>query len=202
MKSPDRGSGGRRCDNAHDVVQKWMKEAYFYPNSAMDDGVHRRQHIIRQTGGQSRCEGHVLLLYMPPHNPRWTDRNGWERFAFSGCLQTPRYSHSEGSKTYRLHMPANIPAKDFPGLSRCTITRPRSIPDRQQSPARRSLDKDCFSMRWFGGRLFRTKAPACKAANWVQTTPGEGAGTTLLRLSGTLNLVQQDFGDPEENEPM
>ena len=76
---------------------------------------------------------------------------------------------------YRLHLPPNIPAKDFWSLVvHDTQTRSQLQTD-QQFPAVGGLKLDLAvnpdaSVDIYVG----PKAPAGKASNWVQTLPGKG----------------------------
>jgi hypothetical protein len=92
----------------------------------------------------------------------------------------------DGARTYKLTLPAPVPAKDFWSF---TVYSPqhRSMLETDQKLA--GLDstlpdvaanKDGSYTVWFG-----PEAPAGREGNWVQTMPGQGFAV-LLRLYGPL----------------
>jgi len=94
--------------------------------------------------------------------------------------------HLDGSKTYKVTLPAPIPAKDFWSFM-AYDNQTRSILETDQKTGGvdsnaegLKLDKDGSATVYFG-----PKAPEGQEANWVQTTPGKGFNV-LLRLYGPL----------------
>ncbi len=93
----------------------------------------------------------------------------------------------DGSKTYKLHMPPNIPAKDFWSFTLYDNQTRSMLQTDQQFPAVGSETKglrvndDKSVDVWFA-----PKALAGWENNWVQTVPGKG-WTVLLRLYGPLD---------------
>jgi len=94
--------------------------------------------------------------------------------------------HLEGGKTYKVTLPAPIPAKDFWSFM-AYDNQTRSILETDQktggvdSKAKGlKLDKDGSATVYFG-----PKAPEGQEANWVQTIPGKGFNV-LLRFYGPL----------------
>ena len=92
----------------------------------------------------------------------------------------------DGSKTYKIHLPPNIPAKDFWSFVVYDNQTRSMLQTDQQFPSVGSLKKgivtnpDTSVDVWFG-----PVAPAGHEANWVQTIPGEG-WNVILRLYGPL----------------
>ena len=92
----------------------------------------------------------------------------------------------DGSKTYRLHLPPNVPAKDFWSL---TVYDPQTrslLQTDQQLPSAGNQRKGIVinpdnSVDVFFGPVV---SPG-KEANWIQTIPGKG-WFVMLRLYGPL----------------
>jgi hypothetical protein len=92
----------------------------------------------------------------------------------------------DGGKTYKIHMPPNIPAKNFWSLMVYDNQTRSELQTDQQYPSLGSQKKDLAINPdksvdvWFG-----PTAPAGKEANWIQTIPGKG-WNPMLRLYGPL----------------
>lgn len=92
----------------------------------------------------------------------------------------------EGSRNYKLHLPPNIPVKNFWSVIVYSDQTRSMIQTDQQFPSVSSQKKD-LQVNADGSVdvFFGPKAPAGKESNWVQTTPGQ-SWFTLLRLYGPL----------------
>ena len=92
----------------------------------------------------------------------------------------------DGGKTYRLHLPQNIPVKTFWSVIVYDTQTRSMLQTDQQYPSVSSQDKG-LSVNADGSVdvYFGPKAPTEKESNWVQTLPGKG-WFTLLRLYGPL----------------
>lgn len=90
----------------------------------------------------------------------------------------------EGSKTYKIKLPPNIPAKDFWSFVAYDNQTRSMLQTDQQFSSIGSKDKDIVINAdgsvevWFG-----PTAPKGHENNWVQTVPGRG-WSVLLRLYG------------------
>ena len=105
-------------------------------------------------------------------------------YGFTATDSEGRYL--DGGKTYKVHMPAPIPAKDFWSFM-VYSNQHRSMLETDQKLA--GLDSNNPSVRpnpdrsytmWFG-----PKPPPGHEGNWIQTMPGKGY-SVLLRLYGPL----------------
>ena len=105
-------------------------------------------------------------------------------YGFTATDSKGRYL--DGGKTYKVHMPAPIPAKDFWSFM-VYSNQHRSMLETDQKlagldstlPSVKANDDGSYTM-WFG-----PKAPAGHEGNWIQTMSGKGYGV-LLRLYGPL----------------
>lgn len=92
----------------------------------------------------------------------------------------------DGSKTYKIHLPPNIPAKNFWSIMVYDNQTRSELQTDQQYPSLGSQKKDLVINPdksvdvWFG-----PTAPAGHEANWIQTLPGKG-WNPMLRLYGPL----------------
>ncbi|MGA9913029.1 MAG: DUF1254 domain-containing protein [Paraburkholderia sp.] len=92
----------------------------------------------------------------------------------------------DGSKTYRIHLPPNIPAKDFwsfvvyDNQTRSMLQTDRQFPSTGSLNKNLVINPDTSVDVWFG-----PTAPKGHESNWVQTVPGKG-WNVLLRLYGPL----------------
>jgi hypothetical protein len=108
----------------------------------------------------------------------------------------------DGAKSYRLHLPPNIPVKDFWSVILYSNQTRSMIQTDQRFPSVSSQDKGLLVNAdgsvdvWFG-----PKAPAGKENNWVQTVPGTG-WNTILRLYGPLEPWFDKTWRPGEIEPL
>jgi hypothetical protein len=93
----------------------------------------------------------------------------------------------DGAKIYQLHVPANVPAKDFWSV---VIYDPQTRSELQTSqpfPSRNNKrDKLIVNADGSVDLYFAATAPAGKEANWIATVPGKG-WFAIFRLYGPLD---------------
>ena len=92
----------------------------------------------------------------------------------------------DGGKSYRLHLPPDIPAKDFWSLvvydpqTRSLLQTDQRVPSTGSQKQGILLNPDTSVDVFFG-----PESPPGREANWVQTIPGKG-WFVYLRLYGPL----------------
>src|ERR1700692_873960 len=91
----------------------------------------------------------------------------------------------DGSKTYKLHLPPNIPAKDFWSIVVSDNQTRSMLQTDQRLPAVGSQKGAVANPDTSVDVYLGPTAPAGHEANWVQTIPGKG-WNVLLRLYGPL----------------
>jgi hypothetical protein len=106
------------------------------------------------------------------------------QYAFINADKDARYL--DGGKTYRLNIPANVPAKDFWSVvlydpqTRSELQTSQPFPSKNNKRDELVVNADGSVDLYFG-----PKAPAGKEKNWTQTVPNKG-WFALLRLYGPL----------------
>ena len=95
-------------------------------------------------------------------------------------------NYMDGGKTYRLHLPPNIPVKTFWSLIPYD-TQTRSVLQTDQRDTSLSSETGTVKANPDGSVdvYFAPQAPPGKESNWIQTVPGKG-WFTILRLYGAL----------------
>lgn len=163
-----------------------MKDAYFYPNSAwltlfIGGSYQFEQNDVRLLDAYSG-----FFFYATGITPAMSMKMIGKGSAYAGAFVDAKGNPLDGSKTYKLHMPPNIPAKDFWSFTLYDNQTRSMLQTDQQFPAVGSetpglqMNDDKSVDVWFG-----PTAPVGHEHNWVQTVPGKG-WNVLLRLYGPL----------------
>jgi hypothetical protein len=108
----------------------------------------------------------------------------------------------DGAKTYRVNIPANVPAQDFWSVilydtqTRSELQTSQPFPSKNNKRDNLIVNADGSVDLYFG-----PKAPAGKEANWTQTVPSKG-WFAILRLYGPLEPWFDKSWRPGEIEEM
>lgn len=94
-------------------------------------------------------------------------------------------NYLDGSKSYRLHLPTNIPAKTFWSVIIYDTQTRSLLQTDQKSPGVSSEQGVQPNADGSADVYFGPSAPAGKESNWIQTLPGKG-WFAFLRLYGPL----------------
>lgn len=162
------------------------REAYFYPNSAwltlfIGGSYQFEQNNVRLLDAYSG-----FFFYATGITPAMSMKMIGEGSAYAGAFVDSKGNPLEGSKTYKLHMPAGIPAKEFWSITlydnqtRSMLQTDQQFPATSSETPRLKVNPDKSVDVYFG-----PTAPVGYENNWVQTIPGRG-WNALLRLYGPL----------------
>lgn len=176
-----------------------LKESYYYPNSAWRSGF---------TGGYQFKDGNARILdayssfffYATGVTPAMNSKTVGEGSQYMAAFVDSENRPLDGSKNYRLHLPPNIPVKQFWSVILYDNQTRSMLQTDQKWPAVTSQNKS-VSVNPDGSVdvYFGPTAPAGKENNWVQTIPGKG-WNTLLRLYGPLQPWFDKTWRPSEIE--
>jgi len=179
-----------------------IKDAAFYPNSAWETPFIGGSYKFEQNGFRDLDAYYFFFFYATGITPAMTEKMIGQGSQYAAAFVDAKGNPLDGSKTYRLHMPPNIPAKDFWSFTLYDNQTRSMLQTDQQFPAVGSLTKGLLvNTDGSVDVYFGPKAPAGKKNNWVQTIPGKG-WNTLLRLYGPLEPWFNKTWRPGEIEPM
>jgi hypothetical protein len=163
------------------------KNAFFYPNSAWQM-CWIGNDINWSPGGVLDLDARTLAFYLGwGVSPAMTLKMVGIGSQYAITDRDAIGQYLNGAKNYRLHLPPNIPAKDFWSLLVYDPQTRSMLQTDQQFPSCSSLKKDIMINPDTSVDIyFGPKAPPGKAPNWIQTIPAKG-WYTMLRLYGPLD---------------
>lgn len=169
------------------VFKSRMKEAYFYPDSAWCTSfIGGSYEFLKQPGVRNLDARAMFFYYATFVTPAMSMKMVGVGSQYAGAFVDSEGRALDGGKTYHLHLPAGIPAKDFWSLvvydnqTRSELQTDAGFPSIGSRKKDLVINPDTSVDLWFG-----PTAPAGHEANWVQTIPGKG-WSTILRLYGPL----------------
>ncbi len=122
--------------------------------------------------------------------------------AYAAAVRDADGNYLDGSKTYRLTLPANPPAKDFWSIvlydpqTRSTLQTDNPYPSLNSERGGVEQNADGSTDIYFG-----PEPPAGREKNWIQTVPGRGFWL-ILRLYGPLEPWFEKTWRPGKIEPV
>jgi hypothetical protein len=178
-----------------------IPEAYFYENSAWNTPfVGGSYQFLKEKGVRNLDARTYFFLYATGITPAMAEVVIGKGSAYAAAFVDAKGDPLDGGKNYKIHLPPNIPEKNFWSFTLYDTQSRSMLQTDQQFPSVGSLTKgmvvnpDKSVDIYFG-----PKAPAGKENNWVQTMPGKG-WNTIFRLYSPLKPWYDKTWRPSEIE--
>jgi hypothetical protein len=165
------------------------KEAYLYPNSAWHNivtGFEGANYKLERNGVRLLDSRTYYFYYATIQTPAMVLKMVGAGSQYVMAFKDADGQRLDGSKSYRVHLPPNIPVKTFWSLvvydnqTRSMLQTDQQFPSMGSQKKGIVINPDTSVDVYFG-----PTAPAGHEANWVQTIPGKG-WNLILRLYGPL----------------
>ncbi len=171
---------------ARAIVFKSREEgAYLYPDSAWFTCFIGGSYEFLSQPGVRNLDARVHFIYYATGiTPAMALKLVGQGSQYAAAATDSAGKPLDGSKTYKIHLPPNIPARDFwsfvvyDNQSRSMLQTDQQFPSIGSNKKGVVVNPDSSVDVWFG-----PTAPKGHEANWVQTVPGKG-WNVLLRLYG------------------
>lgn len=182
-----------------------LENTYFYENSGWFTGFVGGDYQFLKDGGEGGRfqDARTLFFYMATVNtPAMVMKMVGKGSQYAGNATDKDGNYLDGSKYYKLNIPANAPAQDFWSL---VIYDPQTRSELQTSqpfPSKNSK-RDDLDVNTDGSvdLYFGSQSPEGKEKNWIETVPGKG-WFAILRLYGPLSPWFDKTWRPGEFEMM
>jgi len=171
------------------VFRPRLDGAYDYPDSAWATAfVGGSYQWLRDEGKGGRyLDARTLFFYQATVNtPAMVLKMVGAGSQYAYATTDSNGDYLNGSKTYKLTIPANVPAKDFWSVviydpqTRSELQTGQTFPSKNNKRDKLAVNADGSVDLYFA-----PEEPEGKESNWIQTVDGKG-WYTLLRLYGPL----------------
>lgn len=179
------------------------QDAYYYPDSAWFTGFVGGSYQFQPQPGVSNTDAMVHFIYYATGvTPAMALKLIGKGSQYAAAVTDANGERLDGSKTYKLRLPPNIPARDFwsftvyDNQSRSMLQTDQPHPSIGNEKKGVVANTDGSIDLWFG-----PAAPKGHESNWVQTIPGKG-WNVVMRLYGPGERWFNKTWRPGEIEPV
>jgi hypothetical protein len=162
-----------------------MKDAYFYSGSAWMTTFAGGYEFLLQPGVRNLDARTMFHYYATGITPAMALKMVGIGSQYAAAFVDSEGKPLDGSKTYKIHLPPHIPAKDFWSFVVYDNQTRSMLQTDQQFPSIGSQKEGVVNPDTSVDVWFSPTAPRDHEANWVQTVPGKG-WNVLFRLYGPL----------------
>jgi hypothetical protein len=167
------------------VFRSRQQGAYYYPNSAwFTCFIGGSYEFLSQPGVRDLDARVHMIYYATGITPAMAMQIVGLGSQYAAAVTDSTGKPLDGAKTYKIHLPPNIPAKDFwsfvvyDNQTRSMLQTDAQFPSIGSQTKGIVINPDTSADVWFG-----PTAPKGHESNWVQTIPGKG-WNALFRLYG------------------
>ncbi|WP_339502779.1 DUF1254 domain-containing protein [Pseudomonas silesiensis] len=179
------------------------KDVALYPGSAWFTGFVGGNYEFQSQPGVDNTDAKVHFIYYATGiTPAMALKLVGKGSQYAAAVTDSKGQRLDGGKTYKLHMPPNIPARDFwsftvyDNQSRSMLQTDQKYPSIGNDKKGVVSNADGSVDVWFG-----PTAPKGHESNWVQTIPGKG-WNVVMRLYGPEEAWFNKTWRPGEIEPV
>ena len=179
------------------------KDVALYPGSAWFTGFVGGNYEFQSQPGVDNTDAKVHFIYYATGiTPAMALKLVGKGSQYAAAVTDAKGQRLDGGKTYKLHMPPNIPARDFwsftvyDNQSRSMLQTDQKYPSIGNDKKGVVSNADGSVDVWFG-----PTAPKGHESNWVQTIPGKG-WNVVMRLYGPEEAWFNKTWRPGEIEPV
>jgi len=185
------------------VFRPRLEGSFYYPNSAWAQAfVGGSYEWLKDKGqGGRNLDARTLFFYGATVNtPAMVLKMVGKGSQYAYAATDADGNYLDGSKTYNLNIPANVPAADFWSVvvydpqTRSELQTSQPFPSKNNQRDSLTENPDGSVDLYFG-----PEAPAGRDSNWIETIPGKG-WWVLLRLYGPLDPWFDKTWQPGEFE--